>query len=57
MVNYGIGNMVAWFSLVQTYQNGENIPNNHKLYQTATHFPDGHKIFQMIMKYNNIFHS
>jgi hypothetical protein len=34
----GLRTMVARFSLVQTYQNGKNIPNNHKLYQTATHY-------------------
>jgi hypothetical protein len=48
---------VARFSLVQTYQNGKNIPNDHKLYQTAIHYSICHKIFQMIIKCNNIFHS
>jgi hypothetical protein len=27
--------MVAGFFFFQTYQNGKNIPNDHKLYQTA----------------------
>jgi hypothetical protein len=29
------GNTVARFLSVQTYQNGKNIPNDHKLYQTS----------------------
>jgi hypothetical protein len=29
--------------LVQTYQNGENIPIDHKLYQTAISIPYGRK--------------
>jgi hypothetical protein len=30
-----IGNRVARFFLAQTYQNGKNIPDGHKLYQMA----------------------
>jgi hypothetical protein len=36
-----------------TYQNGKNIPKNHKIYQMATEYikwpqniPNGHKIYQ-----------
>jgi hypothetical protein len=29
---------VARFFLIQTYQNGKNIPNDHKLYQTAINY-------------------
>jgi hypothetical protein len=29
---------VARFFMVQTYQNGKNIPNDHKLYQTAINY-------------------
>jgi hypothetical protein len=38
--------MVARFFLVQTYQNRENIPNDHQLYQTChkLHIPNGRKI-------------
>jgi hypothetical protein len=25
--------------MVQTYQNGKNVPNDHKLYQTAINYP------------------
>jgi hypothetical protein len=38
---------VARFFLVQTYQIGENIPNDHKL-----HIPNGHKLYQMALKYS-----
>jgi hypothetical protein len=34
----GFGSRVARFILVQTYQNGENVPNDNKLYQTAIFF-------------------
>jgi hypothetical protein len=34
------------FFLVQTYQNGNNIPKDHKLHQTAMHY-----IYQMDIKY------
>jgi hypothetical protein len=44
---------VARFFLVQTYQIGKNITNDHKLYQTAINYtkwryniPKGHKIYQ-----------
>jgi hypothetical protein len=44
---------VARFFLVQKYQNGKNVPNDHKLYQTAVNYtkwpkniPNGHKILQ-----------
>jgi hypothetical protein len=44
---------VARFFSVQTYQNGKNIPSDHKLYQIAIKYttwpktvPSGHKIFQ-----------
>jgi hypothetical protein len=48
--------MVARFFLAQTYQNGKNVPNDHKLYQTAKiYIPNGRKIFHI--KYANIFHS
>jgi hypothetical protein len=30
--------IVARLFLVQTYQNGKNIPNNHKLYQMAIYY-------------------
>jgi hypothetical protein len=42
---------VARFFLVQTYQNGKNIPNDHKLYQNV------HKIYQIVLKHTNVFHS
>jgi hypothetical protein len=42
---------VARFFMVQTYQNGKNIPNDHKLDHTAINYtkwpkniPNGHKI-------------
>jgi hypothetical protein len=45
--------MAARFFLVQTYQNGENIPNDQKLYHTAIHYakwpkniPNDHNILQ-----------
>jgi hypothetical protein len=38
---------VARFFLVQTYQNGKNISNDHKL-----HIPNGHKLYQMAIKYS-----
>jgi TPR repeat protein len=48
-----IGFRAARFFLVQTYQNGKNIPNDHKLYQTAINYtkwpqniPNGHKIYK-----------
>jgi hypothetical protein len=41
--------MVARFFLVQTYQNGKNIPNDYKLYQTALHYAKWPKLFQMIV--------
>jgi hypothetical protein len=34
-------NRVARFFLVQTYQYGKNIPNDHKLYQTAINYTKG----------------
>jgi hypothetical protein len=34
-MNQLVRNRVARFFLVQTYQNGKNIPNDHKLYQMA----------------------
>jgi hypothetical protein len=39
--------MVARFFLVQTYQNGKYITNDHKL-----HIPNGHKLYQMAIKYS-----
>jgi hypothetical protein len=30
----GVGSRAARFFFVETYQNGKNIPNDHKLYQT-----------------------
>jgi hypothetical protein len=45
--------MVARFFLVQTYQIGKTIPNDHKLYQTGINYtkwqqniPNEHKIYQ-----------
>jgi hypothetical protein len=46
---------VARFFFVQTYQNGKNIPKDHKLHQNG--YTNGHKIFQMAVKYTNIFQS
>jgi hypothetical protein len=43
---------VARCFLVQTYQNGKNLPNDHKLY-----VPNGVKKFLMGITYDNIFHS
>jgi hypothetical protein len=44
---------VARFFLIQIYQIGKNITNDHKLYQTAINYtywpyniPNGHKIYQ-----------
>jgi hypothetical protein len=44
---------VARFDLVQKYQKGENVPNDHKLYQAATDYnkwpksiSNGHNILQ-----------
>jgi hypothetical protein len=49
----GLLNRVARVFLVQTYQNGKNIPNDHKIYQTALNItklpkniPTGHKTYQ-----------
>jgi hypothetical protein len=48
---------VTRFFFVQIYQNGKNIPIDHKLYQTAINYTKWPKIFQMVIKYKNIFHS
>jgi hypothetical protein len=56
--NLGItfpSNRVAIFFLVQTYQNGGNIPNDHKLcqaainnvYQMYVNIPNDHKIYEL----------
>jgi hypothetical protein len=44
---------VARFFLIQIYQIGKNMTNDHKLYQTAINYtkwllniPNGHKIYQ-----------
>jgi hypothetical protein len=38
-----------------TYQNGENVPNDHKLYEMATKYiPEGRKIDQIAIKYTKI---
>jgi hypothetical protein len=41
------GCRVARFLLVQTYQNGKNIPNDHKLYQTTINY-----LYQMVINYS-----
>jgi hypothetical protein len=53
MTNRGFPSRVARFVLVQTYQNGKNIPNDHKVYQVALKYekwpqttPNGHEIYQ-----------
>jgi hypothetical protein len=45
-----------------TYQNGKNIPNDHKIYQMAIQFNKwplkyGRKLSQMVLKYTSISHS
>jgi hypothetical protein len=37
---------VARFFVVQTYQNGKDVPNDHTL------IPNGHKLYQMAVKYS-----
>jgi hypothetical protein len=39
---------VARVFFVKTYQNGKNIPNDHKL-----HIPNGHKLYQMAVSIPN----
>jgi hypothetical protein len=42
-----VGDRVAKFFLAQTYQNGENIPNDRKLY-----LPNSHKLDLLDVKYS-----
>jgi hypothetical protein len=44
------GNQGCHIFIGTTYQNGKNIPNNHKIYQIATKIPitNGHKIYQYL---------
>jgi hypothetical protein len=50
-------NRVARFFLFQTYQNGKNIPNDHKLYQNAVSYTKWPKYIPNCHKSNNIFYS
>jgi hypothetical protein len=49
------GCRVARVFFVQTYQNGKNIPNDHKLH--IPKLPHCHKILQLVIKYTNNFNS
>jgi hypothetical protein len=43
--------------IFQTYQNGKNIPNDHKPYQKAIKYTKWPKIFQKVIKYKSILYS
>jgi hypothetical protein len=45
LLDFGLAQGCQIF-LITTYQNGKNVPNNHKIYQMAVQYVD-----QMVIKY------